>query len=435
MSRVFSSAQNTEVLITPSAAIYNNLSAFTYAAWVYPTGYGGNNTGVIITKDPQGYGGGDAIVLYITGDADLPHSPAGALSGIVFDAVSLSNTSIPLNSWTHIAMTRDFAGDKKVHLFINGTEVAYNSPYPIVGADNPGDAALGFYIGNDLFANLNTSAFDGNIAEVAVWNTVLSGAQILAAATSTNGVAGVASANLVGYWHLCGTLSPEPDATGNGNAAVLSAIPPTQGSDSPGNACTSALAVVLTSGTGVFKKSIVKSSLGLYFQLGVDVQGRLTTTPYPKPPSSITIPFFILTDSSGQTWQIDVNSTGQLTTTQVAYNSAAPTFLLLPIPINSGGNVAMLTVSTSGILQTQVGGVTTWVQNGMGAGTDNSIAGGGGGFMALPQPPSPSGAFNPPNTGGSFDLGNSWNGRFGSTSQTLTSGGTWSVINNPGRSA
>jgi hypothetical protein len=40
---------------------------------------------------------------------------------------------------------------------------------------------------------------------------------------------------------------------------------------------------------------------------------------------------------------------------------------------------------------------TPWVPNGYGAGADNSVVGGGGGYMAYPQPPSGENAsFNPP---------------------------------------
>ena len=40
---------------------------------------------------------------------------------------------------------------------------------------------------------------------------------------------------------------------------------------------------------------------------------------------------------------------------------------------------------------------TPWVPNGFGSGEDNSVVGGGGGYMAYPQPPTGlNAAFNPP---------------------------------------
>lgn len=74
-----------------------------------------------------------------------------------------------------------------------------------------------------------------------------------------------------------------------------------------------------------------------------------------------------------------------------------------------------------------------WMPNGWGAGTDNSIVGAGGGFVAYPQPPTPGGfssAAQPPNT---FP---EKNGQFGPVSITVNNTiGTFFVISNPGRSA
>ena len=70
---------------------------------------------------------------------------------------------------------------------------------------------------------------------------------------------------------------------------------------------------------------------------------------------------------------------------------------------------------------------TPWTTNGFGAGTDNSVVGGGGGFMSYPQPPTgPNAAFNPPEN----DLQ--------AGSLNFTSPATMLVhfvISNPGRSA
>lgn len=70
--------------------------------------------------------------------------------------------------------------------------------------------------------------------------------------------------------------------------------------------------------------------------------------------------------------------------------------------------------------------MTTWVQNGFGAGTDNRIVGGGGGFLAYPQPPNPVG------------VGPEANGQFGPINFTYSSSatpilGNYFTILNPGR--
>lgn len=72
-----------------------------------------------------------------------------------------------------------------------------------------------------------------------------------------------------------------------------------------------------------------------------------------------------------------------------------------------------------------------WQPNGGGCGTDNSVVGGGGGYMAYPQPPAPGGQFtnNAPRSG-------SWNGQFGPVTYTFPAGtGIYFSISNPGRSS
>lgn len=224
-SRIFVASQsggNETYIETPSSAVYNSLTAFTIAFWLYQTDQ--SSIFQFTFKDPT-----SSAVKTIG-------SVFGALSGQVEtnsgpNARSQSNEIIPLNTWTHIAASFDYAGDEKVRLYINGTEVSYN--FQIAGLDATpfDDSAFGWFFGNDT----DDDGFSGSLAEVAIWNTVLSGPQIAAAAASTTGVGSIATANQVGYWHLCGILSPEPDVSGNGNDGVVHGTPPpATGTASPG---------------------------------------------------------------------------------------------------------------------------------------------------------------------------------------------------------
>lgn len=66
-----------------------------------------------------------------------------------------------------------------------------------------------------------------------------------------------------------------------------------------------------------------------------------------------------------------------------------------------------------------------WQNNGYAAGTDNSVAGGQGGFVAYAQPPVPTNVIVVPE---------SW-GQYGPLNFTYTSGGLVNfIINNPGGS-
>lgn len=67
-----------------------------------------------------------------------------------------------------------------------------------------------------------------------------------------------------------------------------------------------------------------------------------------------------------------------------------------------------------------------WAPNGFGADVDNSAAGGSGGYMAYPQPPTgPNASFTVPEN----------NGQFGQLSFDFNNGTTYFSIVNPGRSA
>jgi hypothetical protein len=230
MSRTFNSANvgvNENYLHTPASGVYANLTAFTFAAWVYPTGLGGLNEGVILAQDPTGVYS-PAFYFDGAGGSALFASITGAVNGI-----SDTNEQLALNTWSHVTVTFDLAGDALLHVYINGVEATYSIQQAAVGplADNSAD---GFYFGNDTF----DFGWDGSLAEMAVWDRALTATEVASLAASTTGIP-AALATEVGYWHFCGFNSPEPDASGNGNSAALSTNAPAAGSNSPGYTCVS----------------------------------------------------------------------------------------------------------------------------------------------------------------------------------------------------
>ena len=132
-------------------------------------------------------------------NCDIACDPFPNFAGFV------SNEAVPLNTWTHVAFCWDQVSGV-MHGYINGIEVTYSQH---VNSTNPpaADSGGNLWIGDDVFSG----TFNGNIAEVAIWNTVLTPTQLVALVASTNGASSIQSANLVAYYHLCGTLSPEPD--------------------------------------------------------------------------------------------------------------------------------------------------------------------------------------------------------------------------------
>ena len=91
---------------------------------------------------------------------------------------SSANSVIPLNTWTHVMVTYDAtATTNEPVLYINGNVVAWNtsagsrSGLAYYGILAPGDCHIGDSGGG-------TGPFKGNLADIAIWNTVLTIAEI-----------------------------------------------------------------------------------------------------------------------------------------------------------------------------------------------------------------------------------------------------------------
>ncbi len=139
-------------------------------------------------------------------------------------ALSQSNETVPLNAFTHVAMTWDSSVDGLIRLYINGVECTYQSAR--TRSKITETSAGPWYIGDDHAAFTINAA----IAEVAIYNTALSGAAVTALAASTSGATG----SPVDYWHLCGLASPEPNSANPTNFGTLSVPAPAKGPNSPG---------------------------------------------------------------------------------------------------------------------------------------------------------------------------------------------------------
>jgi len=92
----------------------DDLSAFTYAAWINPTALGHRE---IISKASSNH--------------EMRIRDASNLRGcVVADTTACSHSpegAITTDVWQHVAMTYDHAGDRLVHLYINGAEVTYDA--------------------------------------------------------------------------------------------------------------------------------------------------------------------------------------------------------------------------------------------------------------------------------------------------------------------
>jgi hypothetical protein len=185
----------------------SNLKRMSASAWIRPFSGGGSGLGRIISKEP-GY------VLYLGG------TPAGSAvqfaiyrTGGAFNFTTDSNllTVSSTAPWQHVAATWDgnFLSTS-IKIYINGISRSIIETTPISSGTQVNDSANIFCIGNRQIASTNNRAFDGQIAEAAVWNDVLSPEEIL---SLSKGYASrfVAPHALKFYCPLIRSLSPVND--------------------------------------------------------------------------------------------------------------------------------------------------------------------------------------------------------------------------------
>ena len=170
--------------------------SFTVEAWVRPTTYIGENQ---VASQYDG-GSGRMIVAVRNNKASF------FIGGIWQDG----SAGIPLNTWTHIAVTRS---GSTANIYTNGVLDLTSSTLPTNAL-----APVGIMIGGISSFN---NGFRGQIAEVRAWNLVRTQAQIQASKGSR--LVGN-EAGLAGYWRLDEGLGPLAfDHAANANGTITGA--------------------------------------------------------------------------------------------------------------------------------------------------------------------------------------------------------------------
>lgn len=184
----------------------------TVSFWIYPTV---NNTSpkYLVAHGIPGVSGSQWVIqLGGTVEAN-PNTSAinwevgccGAISG-VYGSCGAAPT---LNQWTHVALVVDpagkYAGSPTATLYMNLVACQTQSfrEKRSAGVHNVTMGGIS-----------STGTYSGSIAEVGVWNDVLSLAEITALRLGIP-PAKVRDASLVGYWPFWGAASPEPELTGH----------------------------------------------------------------------------------------------------------------------------------------------------------------------------------------------------------------------------
>ena len=141
---------------------------WTLAAWIFKTGDGGYVVGRIID-----FGDTD-ISMYTDADDNLRFSARWSTGIAYYESAGTLN----LNEWTHVALTYDASDRTNLpRMYINGVETVASSTSgaPGAGATFSGISTEQCYIGNRASED---AGFDGNLADVAVWSSILTPEEI-----------------------------------------------------------------------------------------------------------------------------------------------------------------------------------------------------------------------------------------------------------------
>jgi len=199
--------------------VTSNLSStglpFTVSAWAYPDTT--NNEAIWAFNKTGNNDENLNLLFYGSGGNTKKFYHYGRTS-----YVGESTNTFEPGQWHHIVVVVDSSGNGK--MFVNGEQEAEWS-------NGTNTSVNRFSIGQEYDGTGSTASdfFDGKIDEVAIWNVVLSAADVTALYNSGNGLKASAnsgnydnSGDLIGYWKFNeGTGSTLTDNTSNSNNGTL----------------------------------------------------------------------------------------------------------------------------------------------------------------------------------------------------------------------
>jgi hypothetical protein len=202
MAREFDGAEGTLVVDGASVPEMAQGGVFTVSAWIYPDTVGEGSAGRIFDRRVSDYTLGATtnplVAFYTTGTASIGFLNGDSSGAVKAQQVGNSN-SITLGQWQHVLVTYTDSGDRKGHIYVNGTEVSYATDTAATGTlgtfGSNGDMTIGNY------SEIRT--FDGRLAEIAVYSEVLSAGDIASLAAANSPLL-VRPSKLTNYWPMDG---------------------------------------------------------------------------------------------------------------------------------------------------------------------------------------------------------------------------------------
>ncbi len=203
-----------------NGASINNLTRFSVSLWfkadVIPSSSGDY---FISQRDLS------SVVWAFILHGDFSGRVAGAVIADGSNAISTTDFIPNIGEWYHGAMTYDDLGDRKIRIYINGTEQSYFHRQPASGtmASNP---SVHVAIGNRIGGGRD---FGGSVDEVSIYNRALSPEEIQA---NMHILLSGDEPNLIAYWDFDeGEGQITYDLSGNGNDGQLGSTPNPDNSD------------------------------------------------------------------------------------------------------------------------------------------------------------------------------------------------------------
>jgi hypothetical protein len=147
-----------------SADVLNNAKQVTVCCWIYPNGLGEFGNGAVIYLDEQA-GNAAFVIAHIAGANMLQIEKYPGAAG------QAGSWTIPIidRTWNAVCVRLDFSADNAPTARVNFTAVTVNTDITPIGIND--QPATGYCVGN---TSAQTRTWDGRIAHVQVFNTILS---------------------------------------------------------------------------------------------------------------------------------------------------------------------------------------------------------------------------------------------------------------------
>ena len=193
-----------DIITIPNSATYDytTSSAFTIEAWVKINSLASSINTIVGKKAPGGGTSGYAFYINTWGTSDRK---------VVFEATGgtfISTTSIPNNTWTHVAVS--VASGGAATIYINGVSSGTGT---VTIPSNSNSINVGAFGNNGYFY------FNGSIDEVRIWNVAKSAAEL----NNNKNLDVTGSPNLALYYKFNeGTAALVNDKSTNANNGTLS---------------------------------------------------------------------------------------------------------------------------------------------------------------------------------------------------------------------